>query len=215
MRQQHLLKAMDSVIIDKGLGVDGAFRLILTHYCPPPATVVDLMSGPKYFYRTLQSSCLSPMESNGYEFIFGDIDTLPRNHLIADVQHAPIRDSCADVAIFDPPYGTSPSSRVAKRRLRYGDIAQEALERMVTRANEELFRALKPKGAVIVKIMDRRYQGTFYPNHMLVRDKFTNFLLEDTVIYRPVVTRKFRQSTRWAANTHSYFLIFRKREAEG
>ena len=46
-------KRLGQVILGWKDGNCNGFSNILTYYCPPPAVFVDLMAGPKNFYRLL------------------------------------------------------------------------------------------------------------------------------------------------------------------
>lgn len=208
---------IDSVILGWKYPLSWAINQIIRKYYPPPATIIDLTAGKQLMHKSLFNQTLENNET--YKMVFGDIRRLERCHFQADVKKIPLKKNSGDIILFDPPY-QSPNNRHQKWRKFeqddrmakfYGFIEQRDLELMFKRVNEEFYRILKPNGIIVAKIMDRHENGLFYPNHIILTNKFTNFILHDVIIYRFIWARK-RIPMPYAAKHHSYIMVFKKLE---
>lgn len=181
---------LGQVILGWKDGNQKGFANILNYYCPPPAVVVDLMAGPKNFYKLLQND----LNGNSYKFVFGDIIFNKTNALKCDMRYSPLKSDSADCIIFDPPW-PSTSGTLADMLLKYHPMTEEDFEGFMNLARPEAERILKPKGYLIFKGKSP-YTHRFYHETSLkwIRDIPSISVMRG--VYLPV-----------------YFMVFRKMEA--
>jgi len=202
---------VDSVIYHENLA--DAFFKVLTKYIPPPAKILDPAAGYRHFYKRLPGGSL---DGNGYNFTFGDIRNLEGLNYVGDCRKLHFTDNSFDGIAFDPPYGNINEREVRKDAEildRYSTISPPELEILFKEVNVEFARVLKPKGRLIVKIMDRHIKKKFHPFHIWCVDWLDRFELYDVIVYRYFIKRPKIAKLPYADKVHNYFMIFDKKEA--
>jgi len=204
-------KDLDSVMVGIHYTIGELIRDIALHYQPPPAFLVDPMCGNGVFYRSWQP------KDYGYKTYFSDVEQTKQSKHVHDVRNLQEHFSGqADLIISDPPYpiaeaGNWSKKKNLKRRYVASQIKTKGdYERFIKELNQIFRRIINDKGILIHKAQDVHRKGKFIPYHILVCDWFTNFKLFDIVIYRNFYNRAPWKS-KYAHNTHSYFLIFKPR----
>jgi len=131
------------------------FEIILLHYVPPPARVLDTTCGKyKQFWKNL-----IPLLKMGLQYYVVWMDLRPVGHVQADLKQLPFKDNYFDAVIFDPPYTKKlliepPGHKIWKPDERYAMSGEIISEHMIRRHFIEANRVLKPGGVIITKLMD-------------------------------------------------------------
>jgi len=116
-----------------------------------------------------------------------------------------------DIVVFDPPFPTKPSSRVAENKpwLYRNPYGLETLFKALPKASKHL---LKPQGWVIAKIMDAKENGILRLYHTELANVMISegFKLRDLIIYRMVHRQRPKFPSQLLIQTHSYLLIFQR-----
>lgn len=187
-------------------------RDLALHYKPPPAKLLDPMCGNGVFYKGWQ-----PQEL-GYSVYFSDLEkTLLAEHVhdVKDLKEHYV--DKADIIVLDPPYPISEAGNWSKkknqlRRYTQGQVkTREEFQVFIETLNTIFRNVINDDGILIAKIQDIHKAGVFIPYHILLTEWLKDFQLYDIVIYRNFYNRA-PWGSKYAHNTHSYFLIFKPKD---
>lgn len=119
------------------------------YYCDGrPCRVLDPTCGRENYQF---SKLLRFMDGEGVEYVGGDI--MPYGSYRGDVFRLPFRGGSFDLAVYDPPYAVGAGDDPRCDGYSYGDVSSVAdIRRFYSReVLAELWRVLRPSGALIVK----------------------------------------------------------------
>jgi len=182
-------------------------------YCPN-GFQCDITFGNGAFYSTLPAP-----------FYCFDVEPLSRGVVKADSRNIPLPESAVQSVVFDPPFltyiksGREHNSIMGKRFSGYWKYSE--LEEHYRGTLKEAHRVLKVGGFLIFKCQDIIHNHKMHCTHFNVIKWALeqNLELEDLFILEaknriPVRAAKHgRQTQRHARIHHSYFLVFKNREA--
>jgi len=187
-----------------------ALRDILEFYLDPGSKILDITYGHGKLWQFIGNGV-----SNKYQVISNDVDpgspsqyhySFPSLHKIP---HSPY-----DCVLYDPPYKYNTSSFILFQRsdddwrpnkTKWSISSQVQSARTL---NNVLPPLLKENGLLIVKIMDTRYRGKLVLNHKIMLDTFSNFTIEDIIVYIRLLVGLFKNK-KHSQTAHGYFMVFR------
>jgi hypothetical protein len=135
----------------------------------------------------------------------------------ADARCLPVASGVLKSLMFDPPFVIGPSSKPGKIRDRFGEYKNvKELWEFYAAALMEFYRVLAPAGLLVFKCQDLVSAGKQHFSHVEIintaerlgfysKDLF--ILTRDNVMYSPNM-----ENQQHARKTHSYFLVFLKRQ---
>lgn len=136
------------------------------------------------------------------------------NAVHASWECMPFRSAAFDAAIIDPPFISRGGKSFVMTRRYSQSVSYDALLISLQRAFEEFDRVLKPKGIVVVKIMDLTEGRRRMFAHIDVANAVDGrFRLDDLFIK---VSPQTMDSPSWKTQlrsraAHSYFMVFKRR----
>ena len=184
------------------------FPDILKLYTNPGDTVIDVTYGKGVFWRKVDTSNFNFIPSD----IMGGID----------YNSLPYQNEFADALILDPPYmGHNGGINYAPARNYNVDIPKfdkNYIEKLYYGGIKEARRVLKNKGILIIKCQDDVMSGKQNLNHCQIINYCVcnGFIAEDIFILiqknTPIMRHDYQVHAR---KNHSYFVVFRKKDAQG
>ena len=194
---------------------DEVFPFVLSLYVDPGGAVADVTYGKGVFWRKVPEGA--------YELRATDLaDGI-------DCRNLPYGDGSIDCVVFDPPYMHTPGGTAHVNHQNYEEYYRnnegfssqkkyhEAVLDLYFKAGKEAALVLRHDGILIVKCQDEVCANKQRLTHVEIINEYCTFgfLATDVFIVvrqnRPGVSRVLTQ--RHARKNHSYFLVFRKRDA--
>lgn len=191
------------------------FSNILRLYVKAGSTIADVTFGYGIFWRNVDMS--------KYHVLTSDIADG------VDLRDIPYQDASVDALVLDPPFMTYTQGTAYANHTNLADLykvnlphheterGHEALVRLYVDGAREALRVLKPKGVLIVKVMDEVVQTTQMLTHVILINKLSEmgFRVEDLFVVMRTQTPSLSSKTvqKHARKNHGYFLVFRKQVA--
>jgi hypothetical protein len=209
--------ATNNLILSAHIGTnENLFPVVLNLYVPKKSKIADVTYGKGVFWRKVNKK--------DYELNFTDLSTG------TDCRKLPYKKDSLDCVVLDPPYMHTPGGTAHTNHQNFENYYKnngtgnktekkyhEAVLELYYQAGKEAKRVLKNKGIFIVKCQDEVCANKQRLTHVELINHYEKkgFITEDIFILirngKPGVSRMITQ--KHARKNHSYFLVFRKKNA--
>ncbi len=226
--------ATNDLIFSAHIGTnDIVFPSVLDLYVAKDAIIADVTYGKGVFWKRVQL--------DKYTLFKSDIKAIPQSQqktflsernseVLTDCRILPYKSQALDAVVFDPPYMHTPGGTAHVNHQNFekyyknnvggktqGPKYHEAVLALYFFAAKEAYRVLKDKGIYIVKCQDEVCANKQRLTHIEITNELATygFIVEDLFVVvrsgKPGVSRMIKQ--RHARKNHSYFMVYRKKQA--